>query len=231
MTASKTLFLFDLDGTLIDTAPTLAMAVNLTRQDEGLAPLPVDDLRPMASQGAPGLLRVGFNIDPHHETFMERRARFLAHYRAHITEGTRLFPEIDALLEGLKARSMKVGIVTNKSVALTTPLLDALALNDRFDVVLGFDSPNCAMKPSPLSIEEALRLTNTAPEATLYAGDDRRDIQAAHNAQVLAAAAKWGYALSYEDWNADCWAEHPLALLDWVDQLNTGTNRKTPQML
>lgn len=214
------LFLFDLDGTLIDTAPTLVAAANRVIVEAGSPALPMADLRPMVSKGAPGMLGRGLGITKEHPDFMALRAKFLAYYGENITEGTVVFPGILEMLDGLKALGIAVGVVTNKPEGLTFQLLDALGIRDRFSVVLGFDSQGCAMKPNPASLLRALEITGVSPEEALYAGDDERDVLAAHAAGMKVASVAWGYSDdNMRDWKAECHAAEPLALVDWVNAL------------
>lgn len=216
MTQAK-LFLFDLDGTLIDTAPTLVRAVNRVLEEEHHSPLPFEVLRPYASQGAPGLFGRALGITKTHPDFPRLREAFFAHYASDIATGTTLFPGIEALLAALQKASIQLGVVTNKTESLTRLLLDKLALTDTFRVILGSDSVHCAMKPNPDSLLEALRLTDLPPELVRYAGDDARDILAAQRAHIPVAAITWGYAKDDPAlWHADYLAHHPMDLYRWV---------------
>ena len=140
--------LFDLDGTLVDTAPDLAYAANLVRAAQGLAPLPVRRYRPVASAGARGLLRVGLGLTPEHPDFPARRESVLAHYRAHLARESRLFPGMDAVLKAFARHDIAWGVVTNKPQWLTDPLLEALQLSQRAAVVVG-QVEGIPVKPAP----------------------------------------------------------------------------------
>ncbi len=216
------LFLFDLDGTLIDTAPTLVHAANRVLIDEGKTPLPLEVLRPFVSRGAPGMLGRGLGITTEHERFKALRADFLRYYAEDITTGTVLFDGISELLAGLRQAGIATGIVTNKPEALTRQLLKALEIESIFDVVLGFDSPHCTMKPSPDSLLEALRIMEVSATEAIYAGDDERDVLAAHTAQMRVASVAWGYSADdMKSWNADYHAQRPADLLAWAQRLQT----------
>lgn len=218
MSALK-LFLFDLDGTLLDTAPTLAAAANRVLADRGLEPLPVSELRPYVSKGAPGLLGRGLGITPEDKDFPSLRRDFLSYYAEDIITGTGLFDGVREMIDALHSRGIRTGIVTNKPEYLTLQLLDALDATPLFSVIMGSDSVGGAMKPNPQSLLTALERTGVRAQEALYAGDDRRDIEAAHRAGMPAASVAWGY--SNEDmstWSADFHARTPSDLVRWVDK-------------
>ena len=153
------LFLFDLDGTLVDTAPDLALAVNMVRTARGIAPLPEEELRPYASRGAPGLLGKAMGIGRDDPAFLALRTEFLDNYAAHMTDRSRPFEGVPVMLEALRAAGIRTGVVTNKVEHLALRLTDNLGLDGQLDVVLGSDSEGCAMKPAPDSLLTAARLT------------------------------------------------------------------------
>ena len=140
------LFLFDLDGTLVDTAPDLALAVNMVRTARGIAPLPEEELRPYASRGAPGLLGKAMGIGRDDPAFLALRTEFLDNYAAHMTDRSRPFEGVPVMLEALRAAGIRTGVVTNKVEHLALRLTDNLGLDGQLDVVLGSDSEGCAMK-------------------------------------------------------------------------------------
>lgn len=197
--------LFDLDGTLADTAPDLAAAANRLRARHGLPSLPLELLRPVASQGARGLLGVAFAMTPDAPDYGQLRSEFLDLYAQHLCEETRLFPGLKKVLERLAALALPWGIVTNKPAFLTEPLLDALDLPQAPGVVVSGDTLSKA-KPDPLPVRHALAVLGVPAPHVLMIGDDRRDIQAGHGAGVRAWAAGWGY-IEAEDaperWAAD----------------------------
>ena len=206
--------LFDLDGTLADTAPDLAAAVNLLRKDQGLDELPLERVRPFASAGARGLVRVGFGVEPGDAEFAALRDAFLEHYRDRTCVHTRLFPGIAELLEELGARSIAWGIVTNKATRFTDRIVSALGLEP--DCVVCGDT-TAHLKPHPAPLLRAAEDLKLAPAACWFAGDDLRDVQAAHAAGMRAAAVQWGYhhpeAGGPGTWQADVLIEHPRDLI------------------
>lgn len=204
MGKSPLAWLFDLDGTLVDTAPDLGYAANLVRAECGLMPLPLAEYRPVASSGARGLLGVGLGLSPQDPEFGPRRDSFLAHYRQHLARSSRTFPGIAEVLLALELKGIAWGVVTNKPGWLTQPLLDALGLSRRAACVVSGDSaPN--PKPAPDSLLLACRQLRHPAAEVLYVGDDLRDVQAAHAAGMRAVAAGWGYIGSapIEHWQAD----------------------------
>lgn len=210
-----TAVLFDLDGTLADTAGDLGGALNRLRADRGLAPMPIDMLRPYASAGARGLIGVGLDIAPGHPEFEDLRTRFLTHYDACLAETTVLFDGVAELLDTLEAQGLKWGVVTNKPYRFTLPVLRGLGLEARSGANISGDSTAHA-KPHPLPLLTACEELGVAPETVLYVGDDLRDIQAAQAAKMPSAAAAWGYIGHNGDiasWGADVIAQHPLDLL------------------
>ena len=214
-TRPATAVLFDLDGTLADTAGDLGGALNRLRADRGLAPMPIDVLRPYASAGARGLIGVGLDIAPGHPEFEDLRTRFLAHYDACLADTTVLFDGVAELLDALDAQGLKWGIVTNKPHRFTLPVLRGLGLEDRSGTNISGDSTAHA-KPHPLPLLTACEELGLAPETVLYVGDDLRDIQAAQAARMPSAAAAWGYIGHNGDiasWGADVIAQTPLDLL------------------
>jgi len=207
--------LFDLDGTLLDTAPDLAGAVNRMRIVRGLPALPLVDLQAMASHGARGLLQAGFAIGPEHAEFAAMRDEFLRNYTESICLHTRLFDGVGPLLQALEQGGLAWGIVTNKVEALTLRLLEQLRLQPAPHCVIGGDS---AAKPKPAAdplLLAAARM-GLAAQDCLYLGDDLRDIQAARAAGMDCMAAGWGYLAGQDPhaWGADRVLERPAELLE-----------------
>jgi phosphoglycolate phosphatase len=184
--------LFDLDGTLADTAPDLAAAVNKMRHERGLDMVPLDDLRPLASAGARGLIGGAFGIGPEHPEYAAMRDEFLANYEADLCIETTLFPGIDAVLDELDARAVRWGIVTNKVARLTDPLVALLGLDLRAGCVVSGDTTPHS-KPHPAPLLHAARELGLAPERIVYVGDDLRDVQAGFAAGMVTVAAAYGY--------------------------------------
>ncbi|MFO1364608.1 MAG: HAD-IA family hydrolase [Burkholderiales bacterium] len=207
--------LFDLDGTLADTAPDLAGALNALLAERRRPPVPVAAARPATSSGARGMLRIGFGIDADHRDYEALKARFLELYEARVCAETRLFAGIAELLATLEARALPWGVVTNKAERFTRPLLAALALLDRAACVVGGDTAARA-KPHPDSLLHAARGIGLAPGRCLYVGDDLRDVQAARAAGMPVLAAAYGYLGVDGDphaWGADGVIDHPLEVL------------------
>ena len=184
--------LFDLDGTLADTAPDLAAAVNKMRHERGLEMVPLEYLRPLASAGARGLIGGAFGIGPEHPEFAGMREEFLANYEADLCIETTLFQGIDAVLDELDARGVRWGIVTNKVARLTDPLVALLGLDLRAGCVVSGDTTPHS-KPHPAPLLHAARMLDLPPERIVYVGDDLRDVQAGFAAGMVTVAAAYGY--------------------------------------
>jgi len=184
--------LFDLDGTLADTAPDLVAAVNKMRRERGLELAPVELLRPLASAGARGLIGGAFGIGPEHRDFAVLREEFLANYEADLCIETTLFPGIVDLLDGLDARGVGWGIVTNKAGRLTMPLVEQLGLAARARCIVSGDTTPHA-KPHPAPLLHAAQALALPPEQIVYIGDDLRDVQAGFAAGMATVAAAYGY--------------------------------------
>lgn len=219
------LFLFDLDGTLVNSAPDLALAANLTRQQEGLEFLPSTQLEAVASQGVNALIQTAFQTTPEDPAFQMRRIRFLDNYKRIGHRHTRPYPQIEELLHRLRDNQFRVGIVTNKLEDLARRLVKNVFRDPSFLLVIGSDHKNCMMKPSPTMLWTAMLRASSPPALTLYAGDDPRDVKAAHAAGIRCAACTWGYGPKpYTSWNADYIAQRPLQLLDWALFYQRGHN-------
>ena len=210
--------LFDLDVTLVDSAPDLAGAANRLRADHGLEPLPLELLRPMVGSGARGMVGVAFDVAPGEPRFEPLRDAFLAHYEAGLLQSTRPFDGVDQMLSALEAAGIPWGIVTNKAARFTTPIVAGLGLVKRAAVVVCGDTTPHA-KPHPEPLWHAARAMGLAPESVVYVGDDLRDAQAARAAGMTMVAATWGYLGLGEpvhEWGADALAAAPGQLLDWL---------------
>ncbi|HJV79245.1 HAD-IA family hydrolase [Noviherbaspirillum sp.] len=208
--------LFDLDGTLADTAPDLAAAMNRVRAARGLAPTPYELLRPVASAGARGLIGASFAMKPEDEGYNELRDAFLDTYEAFIAVESRLFEGIDALLANLQEYKLAWGIVTNKASRFTDRLVPRIGLHQSACVISGDTTAHA--KPHPEPLLEAARRLDVAPQECWYVGDDLRDIQAGRAAGMVTIAAAWGYCGHVEPatWNADALVESPLHLLNLI---------------
>jgi phosphoglycolate phosphatase len=210
--------LFDLDGTLADTAGDLAGALNCVRADRGLPPLPVGALRAHASAGARGMLQAGMGIGPRDAAFDALRSAFLAHYAHCLAETTRLFDGVAELLDALEVRGLPWGIVTNKATRFTSPVAAALGLDARARTIVSGDTTPHA-KPHPAPMHHAARVIGVPPEQCVYVGDDLRDILAGNAAGMATLVARWGYMGAgepHDRWPAIGGADAPLALLDWL---------------
>jgi 2-phosphoglycolate phosphatase len=211
--------LFDLDGTLADTAPDLAEAVNRLRVDRGLPPAPYEKLRPVASAGARGLIGVAFGLAPGQAEYEPLRDQFLDNYTNNIAEKSALFDGIPALLAALEKNGVAWGIVTNKIGRLTDLLVPKIGLGHAACIVSGDTTSH--PKPHPAPLLEAAKRLGLAPQDCWYIGDDLRDIQAGQAAGMPTVAAGWGYCGHAEPatWHADHIADTPQDLLTLL-QLN-----------
>ena len=207
--------LFDLDGTLIDSAPDLAAAADKLRTDRGLEPLPYEGYRQMAGAGARGLLGVAFGMTPDHPDFPAYREEFFVNYEACLTERTRAFDGVDELLAALVTRGLAWGVVTNKSMRFAGPLSRQMALFATAGTVVGGDSTPHP-KPHPAPLLEAARQLGLEPGHCLYVGDDERDIVAGKAAGMPTVAALYGYLgarSQVHEWGADAHIDSPSDLL------------------
>lgn len=211
-----TAILFDLDGTLADTAPDLAQALNKLRTDRGLEPAPYENLRPYASAGARGLIGAGFGLQPGAEEYEALRLGFLDNYEAAIAVHSRLFDGIREILAHLRQAGLAWGIVTNKAMRFTGPLVPLIGLADAACVIAGDTTPH--PKPHPAPLLEAARHLTIDPGNCWYVGDDLRDIQAGKAAGMATIAAGWGYCGDEGPtaWNADAIAATPSELMDLI---------------
>ena len=213
--------LFDLDGTLADTAPDLVAAVNKMRVDRGLDMMPLDALRPLASAGARGLIGGAFDVGPEHHEYASMREEFLANYEADLCIETTLFPGIGELLDTLDARDVRWGIVTNKVGRLTMPLVEQLGLAERAACVVAGDTTPHA-KPHPAPLLYAAEHLSMRPEYIVYIGDDLRDVQAGFAAGMVTVAAAYGYCgtdLPPAMWHAQHIVDSPQQLQLLLDDL------------
>ena len=210
--------LFDLDGTLLDTAPDLAQALNATLQANGRPALPFEQIRPAVSHGASALIGLGFQLEPQDPQFEPLRTQLLDHYQAHIADRTRLFPGMEAVLAHIEAHDLSWGVVTNKPGRLTEPLLEALDLQRRAASVVCGDTLN-ECKPHPAPLLHACKLIGTSPGQCVYVGDAQRDIEAGHKAGMTTLLALFGYLMESdrpEDWGASALIKQPADILAWL---------------
>jgi len=209
------LVLFDLDGTLADTAPDLAAAANRQRSERGLAPLPLAELRPLASHGARGLVGRALGLAPGDDGYEAARLEFLDFYEQALCVRTRLFDGMAETLERIESDGRRWGVVTNKARRFTEPLMELLALHRRAAcIVSGDTTPHT--KPHPAPIEHALQGCAVASSQAVYVGDDLRDIQAGRAAGVATIVAAYGYLGANADvalWGGDHIIARPTQLL------------------
>ena len=197
--------LFDLDGTLADTAPDMARTVNIMRSNRKLAPVALDVVRPHVSKGARGMICSAFEMTPEHPDFQAMREEFLEIYGGNLCVDTRLFPGMGELLDTLEARDIAWGVVTNKFERFARPIMEELGLGARAGVVVGGDTcPRAKPYPDPLLF--AATTLGVTPARTMYVGDDERDVQAARAAGMPVLVAGYGYlgdGPPPSQWNAD----------------------------
>lgn len=214
--------LFDLDGTLLDTAPDLAAALNTVLLENQREALPLAVIRGVVSHGGIALIRLGFKRDESHPEFEVLRQRLLTVYRDNLSSRTRPFPGITESLEQLEQRGLNWGIVTNKPAWLTDPLLKDLGLFDRAACVVSGDTL-AQRKPHPAPMLHACALAGSKPEHCVYVGDAQRDIEAGRNAGMHTMIALFGYLRNEDrphEWDADSMIEQPQDLLDWLARVN-----------
>jgi len=212
--------LFDLDGTLLDTAPDLAAALNHVLTQNGRQTLAFETIRPWVSHGGIALIKNGFSIEPDASGFEDLRTQLLHYYLNNISVHTALFPGMSELLQSLEKAGIKWGIVTNKPTWLTEPLLDELNLTKRSGCIISGDSLS-EKKPHPLPLQHACKLIGCDVTESLYIGDAQRDIEAGKNARMPTLVALFGYIgdLDYpEDWGADAMVNSPSEILSWIHQ-------------
>ncbi len=208
--------LFDLDGTLIDSAPDLGAAADKMRTDRGLESLPLALYRPMAGAGARGMIAIAFGLTPDDARFADLKEEFFRNYESRMTENTSVFDGVAELIAQISQAGLKWGVVTNKSARFTVPLTKAMPLfNTAQTIVSGDTTPHA--KPHPAPLLEAARQLDLAPERCIYVGDDERDIIAGRAAGMPTVAAAYGYLGKTADtdgWKADATIATPSALLN-----------------
>ena len=210
--------LFDLDGTLIDTAPDMAAALEILCDEEQHPRLAYDEVRPVVSNGSVALVTLAFGETLDTETLERLKARYLEIYQDHLAVHSRLFDEMDELLQQLEKNHIQWGVVTNKPGWLTEPLMAALNLHERAACIVSSDSTR-NRKPHPEPMFYACKLTGAQPEQCVYVGDARRDIEAGQNAGMKTIVAEYGYIGDGEntkDWLADYSIQRPSQLLNYL---------------
>jgi phosphoglycolate phosphatase len=211
--------LFDLDGTLLDSAPDLGAAADQMRLERGLESIPLERYRPFCGSGARGMLSVAFGITPEHADFPAMREEFFVNYENRMTLSTHAFDGVERLVGELVRRGIPWGVVTNKSKRFTDPLLASMPLFATAGALVSGDTTPHA-KPHPAPLLEAARRIGVEAEHCVYVGDDERDIAAGKAAGMATLAASWGYLgvqSALRDWNADADIEFPLGVLKWLD--------------
>lgn len=207
--------LFDLDGTLVDTAPDLGLALNMQRERHGLPALPLSTIRPYASHGSKGLLGIGFGMTPDDADFEAMRVEYLDLYDQVFTQSPVMFEGIPELLKSIEDAGLLWGVVTNKPRRFTQPLMAAMGLVGRAAcIVSGDDAPRA--KPYPDTLFLACDLSGTMPHGCLYVGDAERDIQAGRAAGMRTVVARYGY-LDAQD-QPDLWGAEEM--IDTPSELN-----------
>ena len=217
------LILFDLDGTLVDSAPDLCASLNRIRQEEHLDALPYATLRQYAGSGAKGLLKIGFNLTPDDPAFPQLKDRFLSDYQKHCTEKVICFNGVMELLDTIEASGWQWGIVTNKFSCFTLPIVEKLGLAKRAAVIVSGDETG-KLKPNPDNMLVALKRAEAQAHETPYVGDDIRDSKVASVLGMPFAAAAWGYLredFPIGEWHTDLIAQHPQEILGWLQTLKT----------
>jgi len=210
--------LLDLDGTLADTAPDLAYALNQILIDSNMDPLPLSDIREVASNGSAPLISLGFGDQLEEQLFESYRQQLLDIYSANIVRETTLMNGMDELLLQLESQEIRWGIVTNKPARFTDPLIEQLGLSKRASCVISGDTTD-SPKPHPKPLLHACELLQLSPEQCIYVGDASRDIEAGNRAEMTTIAARFGYLSSDDkitEWCADGIIDHPSEILDWL---------------
>lgn len=212
--------LFDLDGTLADTAPDLADALNKTLVEEQRAPLPFETIRPVVSHGGKAMIKLAFNLGPEDHDYERLRQRFLDIYLANIALKTRLFEGMEAFLNEIEARGMRWGVVTNKPSWLTDPLMEAMNLHRRASTIISGDTA-AHSKPHPEPMFLACAQSGSDPAKCVYIGDAERDIEAGRAAGMKTLVAMFGYIQEHDipaQWGADALIEHPAQAWTFIEQ-------------
>jgi len=214
-----TTVLFDLDGTLIDTAPDMAAALDVLCDEEQRSRLPFSEVRPVVSNGSVALVTLAFGDQLDELTLDRLKNRYLEIYQKDLALHSQLFDEMDKLLAQLDQQDIKWGVVTNKPGWLTEPLMESLDLHNRAACIVSSDSTK-NRKPHPEPMYHASRLANSQPDECVYVGDARRDIEAGQNAGMKTIIAEYGYIGGWEnidDWKADYCIQSPSQLLALLD--------------
>ncbi len=209
--------LFDLDGTLIDTAPDMANALNILLEEEGCEPLPFDQIRPVVSNGSVALVNLGFPDIADEATLARLKQRYLDIYEQNLCIDSGLFPGMATLITHIESNAMNWGVVTNKPGWLTDPLMQQLGLTARAACIISGDT-TANRKPHPEPMFLACKLADSVAEHCIYIGDARRDIEAGNNAGMQTVIANYGYIGHWED-TSDWGADHKVNTPEEIIQL------------
>ena len=207
--------LFDLDGTLIDTAPDMAAALDILCDEEAHPRKPYSEVRPIVSNGSVALIKLAFGDALDDETLERLKTRYLDIYQQYLSVHSTLFDEMTELLEQLESNDIKWGVVTNKPGWLTEPLMESLGLFQRASCIVSADTTK-NRKPHPEPMYYACKLTGAQPEECVYVGDARRDIEAGQNAGMMTIIAEYGYieeSENVDDWRADHRIQRPSQIM------------------
>lgn len=210
--------LFDLDGTLLDTAPDMAFALNQQRNRHSLPSLPYSVIRPHVGHGSKAMLKLGFKVDETHPNYGELLDEFFSLYEKHLLQSTQLFPEMDKVLKHIEDQQLPWGIVTNKPTKFTKLLLKNLQLDSRAACVICGDTLT-TRKPNPATILHACQLLRLPPMDCLYVGDAAIDVLASKSAGTQSLVALYGYIHQEEDpfsWQADGYIKKPQEIIEWL---------------
>lgn len=207
------MILFDLDGTLVDTAPDLAYALNTLLAENNIAEKPFEKIKQLVGFGGKEIVKFGFDCDESHLNFIQRHQRFLQIYTDNINKYSQMFAGFDKLIALMKSKKILWGVVTNKPENLTHLLLDKLMLKP--DVVVGGNTlKHCKPHPQPL-LYACVKL-GVLPKNCLFVGDNKNDMLAGKNAQIKTVAVSWGYDKITKDWDYDYLIEQPQELEQWI---------------
>lgn len=213
---------FDLDGTLADTAPDLAAALNQLLAEHHQPALPFEKIRPVVSHGGNALIELAFGIKPNDPGFLPLRERYLEIYQTRLHNSTHLFDGIETVLDALEAKQIIWGVITNKPAWLTNPLMEKLQLTDRAGCIVCGDS-TAHSKPHPAPMLLACELTQCDPASSLYVGDAERDVIAGKAAGMHTLIALYGYIDQKESpgqWQAEGMINTPVEIVDWINNFN-----------
>ncbi len=219
MTNSIDTFLFDLDGTLLDTHVDMANALNVLLSNHNKPTLPIEKIRPLVSKGAIAMVCMAFNCEPGSDRATKYWREFLDAYAQNICEHTQFFEGMDTVIDAIENSGRQWGIVTNKPEFLTEPLLQNLGLDHRPGCVVSGDTL-AHKKPHPAPLLLACEQMNSSPDRSIYIGDDERDIEAGRRAGMATIAAAYGFIIegdNPENWNADAVIQDPIEILNWLN--------------